>query len=99
MSNYNELNNIETPKNIPKKNYIARRSCGGGVILNSFAIISTISCTLCTIYIIMMYHDIKSLVTDFNSINSLVNGINMTKMTTGLLSLENCILNKLSICS
>ena len=91
MSNYNELNSIENPK----KNYIK-------YISKSIAIIPMISSILCTVYIIMMYHDIKSLVTDFNSINSLVNDINITKMTTlvdGVLSLENCIFKKLSICS
>lgn len=89
MSNYDELNNIKTLK---KKDYM----------LNSLAIIPIASSVLCAVYIILMYQDIKSLITDFNSINSLVNNINITKITTlvdGLLSLENCIFNKLLICS
>ena len=48
-----------------------------------------------------MYQDIKGLVKNFDNINSLLNSINTTKMTNavnGLISLENCILEKLPFC-
>ena len=59
------------------------------------------SSLLGAIYLIMMYQDIKGLVKNFDNINSLLNSINTTKMATavnGLISLENCILEKLPFC-
>ena len=69
--------------------------------LKLLAIIPVISSLLGAIYLIMMYQDIKGLVKNFDNINSLLNGINTTKMTTainGLISIENCLLEKLPFC-
>jgi len=69
--------------------------------LKLLAIIPTISSLLGAIYLIMMYQDIKGLVKNFDNIHSLLNSINTTKMTTalnGLISMENCLLEKLPFC-
>jgi len=69
--------------------------------LKLLAVIPIISSLLGAIYLIMMYQDIKGLVKNFDNINSLLNSINTSKMTTavnGLISLENCILEKLPFC-
>ena len=69
--------------------------------LKLLAIIPTISSLLGAIYLIMMYQDIKGLVKNFDNINSLLNSINSTKMITavnGLISIENCLLEKLPFC-
>ena len=66
------------------------------------SIIPVISSVICAVYVIIMYSDIRLLIKDFGTINSIISNINSTKiegLINGIISLENCVLNKYHICS
>ena len=71
-------------------------------IITFITIIPVISSALCAIYVVLMYSDVKILINDFKTINSIINNINTTKidgLVNGIISLEHCALTKLPICS
>ena len=82
----------ETESKKPSTNYI----------VTFISIVPVISSVICAVYVIIMYSDIRLLITDFKSINNIISNINSTKiegLINGIISLENCILNKYHICS
>ena len=71
-------------------------------IITFISIIPVISSALCAIYVVLMYSDVKILINDFKTINSIINNINTTKiegLVNGIISLEKCALTKLPICT
>jgi len=71
-------------------------------IITFISMIPVISSALCAVYVVLMYSDVKTLITDFDTINSIIANINSTKvegLIDGIISLEKCVLTKLPICS
>jgi hypothetical protein len=71
-------------------------------VVNFISMIPVVSSALCAVYVVLMYSDVKILINDFNTINNMISNINGTKMEgliDGIISLEQCVLTKLPICS
>lgn len=71
-------------------------------IFTFISMIPVISSALCAVYVVLMYNDVTTLITDFNTINSIIDNINSTKiegLIDGIIRLEKCVHTKLPICS
>jgi hypothetical protein len=71
-------------------------------VVNFISMIPVVSSALCAVYVVLMYSDVKILINDFNTINNMISNINGTKiegLIDGIISLEQCVLTKLPICS
>ena len=71
-------------------------------IITFISMIPVVSSALCAVYVVLMYSDVKTLITDFDTINSIIANINSTKvegLLDGIISLEKCVLTKLPICN
>lgn len=71
-------------------------------IITFISMIPVVSSALCAVYVVLMYSDVKTLITDFDTINTIIANINSTKvegLLDGIISLEKCVLTKLPICN
>ena len=71
-------------------------------VVNFISMIPVVSSALCAVYVVLMYSDVKLLIKDFGTINNMISNINGTKiegLIDGIISLEQCVLTKLPICS
>ena len=67
-----------------------------------FSMVPVVSSAICAVYVVMMYHDVQILINDLNPVNQLLSALNtskMDKLINGIVSLEECVLQKLPICS
>ena len=71
-------------------------------VIEYLSIIPIITSLVCAIYVVIIFHYIVNFHNDISHFKNVFNNINFTKIeliTNNLLLLEECVLNKLQLCS